>query len=125
MAVRPLAKLALIFLVIFAWIALIIGARSRLLSYRKSQENRFISTYLAMSVAREKYVNNPDSLRASSQAIFDKNETDSVWMVDYGRKLSIDLVRGERIWATIISKLDSLKKTPDPESLLLTRQNQP
>jgi hypothetical protein len=125
MAVKPLAKLALIFLVILAGILVTINARSRLLDYRKSQEKRFISTYLAMSVARERFIINPDSLKTALKDIFEINGTDSVWMADYGSGLSIDLKRGNRIWADITTKLDSLRKASDPDSLIINRLHQP
>jgi hypothetical protein len=125
MAVKPLTKLALFFLVILAGIAVTIGARSRLLNYRKSQEKRFVSTYLAMSLAKERFIGNPDSLSIALRDVFDKYGTDSVWIADYGKGLSIDLKRGNRIWADITTKLDSLRKEPNPDSLILNRQHQP
>ena len=125
MAVKPFAKLALILFVILAGIAVTMGARSRFLNYRKSQEKRFVSTYLAMSLAREKFIGNPDSLSIALRRVFDKYGTDSVWMADYGKKLSIDLKLGNHIWADITTKLDSLKKEPNPDSLILNRQRQP
>jgi len=124
MAVKPFAKLALILFVILAGIAVIMGARSRLLSNRKSKENRFVSTYLAMSLARESFLGNPDSLSIALKHVFDKYGTDSVWMADYGKRLSVDLKLGNRIWADITTKLDSLKKESNPDSLILNRQRQ-
>jgi hypothetical protein len=125
MAVRPLVKLALIFLVIFAGIAMAINIRSRLFDYHKSQEKRFVSTYLAMSVARERFINDPDSLKTTLKDIFEKYGTDSVWMADYGKGLSIDLKRGNRIWADITTKLDSLRKESNPDSLIINHQRRP
>jgi hypothetical protein len=125
MAVKPLANLALIFLVILAGIAVAIGARSRLLNYSTSQEKRFVSTYLAMSLARERFIGNPDSLKIALKDVFEIYGTDSVWMANYGKRLSIDLKLGNRIWADITTKLDSLRKNPNPDGLILNRQRQP
>jgi hypothetical protein len=125
MAVKPFAKVALILFVILAGIAVTMGARSRFLNNRKSQEKRFVSTYLAMSLAKERFIGNPDSLKIALMDAFDKYGTDSVWMADYGKRLSVDLKLGNRIWADITTKLDSLKKESNPDSLILNRQHQP
>jgi hypothetical protein len=125
MAVRPFAKLAIIFLVIIAGIGVTMGARSRFLNYRKDQEKRFVLTYITMSVAREKYIGNPGLLRNAINTIYEQNKTDSVWMADYGRQLSNDLARGERVWAEIVARLDSLGKASNPDSLLFTHKSQP
>lgn len=125
MAVRPLTKLVLIGIIILAGIAVAVGARSRFLYYRKSEENRFIRTYLAMSLARERYIGNQDSLRIAFKDIFKKYGTDSAWMAGYGKKLSQDLSRSERVWADITDILDSLKTSPKADTLTHNRRYQP
>ena len=125
MAVRPINRLILILILIVAGIAAAFAVRSRFLQQRQADENRFISTYLAMSLSREKYIAQPDSFNIAIREIFGKFETDSTWMADYGRKLSKDLVKSEHVWARIAAKLDSLRKTPNPDSVLVTRRYQP
>jgi hypothetical protein len=124
MAVKPLTKIALIGIIILAGIAVAVGARSRFLHYRKSEENRFISTYLAMSIDREKYIGNPDSLRITFNEIFKRYGTDSAWMAIYGKKLAQDLRRSEQVWVSITNILDSLRTSGNPDSVLFTHRYQ-
>jgi hypothetical protein len=125
MAVKPLTKLVLIGIIILTGIAAALGARSRFLHYQKAEENRFIRTYLAMSLARERYIGNQDSLRIAFNDIFKKYGTDSAWMASYGKKLSQDLSRSERVWADITDILDSLKTASETDSLKISHRYQP
>jgi hypothetical protein len=124
MAVRPIAKLTIILIIILAGIAVAIGARSRFLNYRKSNDNRFILTYLAMSIAREKY-GTSDSLRMAFDNIYKKYGTDSLWMANYGKKLSKDLDKSAQVWEKITGRLDSLRKTSNPDTLIFNHRDQP
>ncbi len=112
-------------ILIIAGIAAVFAARSRLLYQRQADENRFISTYLAISISREKYISQPDSLTIAMDKIFGRYGTDSTWMADYGKKLSKDLARSEQVWVRITAKLDSLRRVSNIDSALVTRQDRP
>jgi hypothetical protein len=125
MALKPLTKLIVVLIVIIAGIAVTMSARSRFQRQRQADQNRFVGTYLAMSIAKQKYIGESDSLRAALQDIFANYGTDSTWMADYGKKLAIDLVRTKQVWAEITKRLEALRKDPDSDSLLVSRQYRP
>jgi hypothetical protein len=124
MAVKPFAKLTIILIIILAGIAAAIGARSRFLNYRKSNDNRFILTYLAISIAKEKYYAS-DSLKLAIDKIYIKYGTDSIWMANYGNKLSKDLNKSVQVWNNITGRLDSLRNVKEPDTLTISHQHQP
>ncbi len=125
MAAKPINRLYLILILIIAGIAAVFAARSRFLYQRQVDENRFVSTYLALSISREKYISEPDSLMTAVDNIYGRNGTDSTWMADYGKKLSKDLERSEHVWVRIAAKLDSLRKISNVDSALVTLQDHP
>jgi hypothetical protein len=125
MAVKPVTKLFIVLIIIIAGIAAAMGARSRFLHQRQADESRFIATYLAMSIANEKYIGQPDSLKAATENIFNKYGADSTWMADYGKKLSTNLVQSKQVWTEITKRLEALRNDPDSDTLLIDRQYQP
>jgi hypothetical protein len=87
-------------------------ARSRLLISRREADNKFIATFVELSIARERFGGNPDSLNLAYHDIYLRNNTDSLWIADYAKKLSGQIEKTEEIWGRIVSKFDSLQKNP-------------
>ena len=114
MVVKPLRILILILLLSIAGIAIALVIKSRLSYESKKNQEKFISTYLDISIARGKYSNEGDSLKAALENIYRKHGINSVWMVNYIRKLPDDLLKSEQIWDIIVAKLDSMRQVAHP-----------
>lgn len=82
-------------------------------------DHKFVRAYVDLSVARQLYEFNPDSLRAISDRIFRENDVDSAWMEQHLEKIKGDPDRFENTWKSIVETLDSLKKNPVPDSMRL------
>jgi hypothetical protein len=125
MAAKPVTKLLLILIMIIAGIAGTMVARSRFQHQRRAEESRFIETYLAISIARERYIGDQDSLKIALGNIFSRYGTDSTWMASYGRKLSTDLSKSRHVWSEITNQLELMMKNPGTDSLQLNHHYQP
>ena len=113
------AKRLLILLIIVA--AIVTVAALRYTEDIRSKENqlddqRFVKAYVELSIAKQLYEFNPDSLEAISTRIFKKNEVDSTWMEDHLRKIERNTDRFEKTWRDITETLDSLKKNLGSDS---------
>jgi hypothetical protein len=80
------------------------------------QNERFISTYAALSMAQEKYRLSPDSLSAAYDSIFAANRVDSAWLSDFAASLPNDIHQSLRFWNEIVRRLDSLRIAPQADS---------
>jgi hypothetical protein len=109
MAAKSSRILLFIALVIAAGIGAFIIARSRLRHSRLQEAERFVSTYVALSIAHEKYRSQPESLQAAYAEIYQEAGADSAWMFDFTGRLALDPARGEIIWSKIVRSLDSLR----------------
>jgi hypothetical protein len=118
MAVRPFRIFLIIVFIITAATATILVVDSRLSTARNNSERKFISIYIYLSLAKERYAGRPDSLVLVTSDIFAANHVDSVWMSEYASELTRDLSRGERIWSEIIKGLDSLRAEVNEENPL-------
>lgn len=77
---------------------------------RLSTDNeKFVSTYTELAVARERFTGDPDSLASVYERIFSQNGTDSVWMMQYIESFSDDAKRRLLLWDRIVDRFDSLK----------------
>jgi hypothetical protein len=110
MVVKPLRIFALILLLSIAGIAMASVIKSRLSYESKINQEKFISAYLDISIARGKFSNEEDSLKTSIENIYRKHEVDSAWMAAYAKKLPDDLLKSEQIWDIIVGKLDSMRQ---------------
>jgi hypothetical protein len=110
MVVKPLRIFALILLLSIAGIGMASVIRSRLSYVSKINQEKFISAYLDISIARGKFSNEGDSLIAALENTYRKHGIDSAWMADYARKLPDDLLKSEQIWDIIVGKLDSMRQ---------------
>ena len=117
-AVKPYLRLALVILIIIAGVLAIRITRSRLLYLNHEADNKFISTYVDLSIAKERYGNSPDSLHLAFRKIYQKNQTDSLWMAAFIEKLTGQVDKSERIWATVVAKLDSFQKNSTSVDIL-------
>jgi hypothetical protein len=109
-AAKPYIRLFIVLLLIVAGVLAVRFARSRFLYLRREADNEFVSTYVELSIARERYGNSPDSLNLAFRAIYLKNNTDSVWLAAYIKKLAGQIEKSEHIWSKVATKLDSLQK---------------
>lgn len=109
-AAKPYIRLLIVVLLIIAGVLAIRFARSRFLSLRLEADNKFVTTYVELSIARERYGNSPDSLNLAFRTIYLKNNTDSLWMAAYIKGLAGQIDKSERIWNKVATKLDSLQK---------------
>lgn len=116
MAVKPYRK-TIVILAIIAVAAGVCIARSRHLASAREDEMKFVSTYVKLSIARERFANQPDSLRGATSLTYLNNRTDSLWMDVFSRKIADDPGRGERIWSNITARLDSLRKQPNADGI--------
>jgi hypothetical protein len=117
MAVKPSRLFFLILLIVLAGIAVTLVIRSRHIISGRNNADKFISTYLALSIAREQLGGQPDSLKSTFQHIFKRYGTDSLWMDSYARGLSKNLGDSQRVWEEITGRLDSLKRIPNPDTI--------
>jgi hypothetical protein len=114
MAVKPYRK-TIVILAIIVGAAGVYIARSKHLACARHDESKFIATYVKLSIARERFANQPDSLRGASSFIYLSNRTDSLWMNVFSSKIAEDPSRGERIWSLITARLDTLRKQPNAD----------
>ena len=117
-AAKPYLRLIIVVVLIAAGVLAIWFARLRLLNLQQSAENRFVSAYVDLSIARERYGNNPDSLEAAFREIYLNDDIDSAWMAGYVKKLKGDIDKSERIWGKVTARLDSLQKKPPTAGVL-------
>jgi hypothetical protein len=117
MAAKPLAKLLMMAILVAAALAVSQIVRSLILKRSESEENRFIGTYTALSLAKERFDSNPDSLSSVYPRIFRKFGTDSTWMAEYMNRISRNVTRSEGIWGKVMAKLDSLRRSVGSDSL--------
>jgi len=115
MAAKPAIRFLLILILILAGVAVIKFTRSRFLFQNQKDDDRFISTYIGLSLASEKYSTQPDSCRINAANIFAENGTDSVWMADYTMKLSGDITKSSILWQRIVAKLDTIRQELKPK----------
>jgi len=118
MAVKPY-RIILLAITIIAGAAAIHVHRSRHLTSKLHDERKFVSTYIDLSIARERYSDYPDSLRDQIAVVYERNGADSIWMAQYAKKLSPNIDRSDRIWNEIVVRLDTLRKAAAPESILI------
>jgi hypothetical protein len=116
MAVKPSRLFFLILLIILAGIAMTMIIRSRHIISERNSADKFISTYLALSLARDQFGSQPDSLKVTFQHIFKHYGTDSLWMDNYARSLSKNLGNSQKVWEEITGRLDSLKQIQNLDS---------
>jgi hypothetical protein len=79
-------------------------------------DEKFVSTYAELAVARETFAGDPDSLTSVYERIFSQNGTDSSWMLQHVRNISDDSGRWLLLWDKILGRLDSLKKKKTPDT---------
>ena len=103
-------------ILVIAGTAVIFLTRSRDTNILSDQDNRFVKVYIEMALASEMAGNNLDSLNLFYERIFEGNEVDSVWMLDYVSKISYNTDKHKLIWGKIVEKLDSLRQNPGPDS---------
>lgn len=81
-----------------------------------ADDEKFVSTYTELAVAREMFTGDPDSLASVCKRIFSRNETDSTWMLKHIESFSDDTQRRLMLWDRIVDDLDSLWKNRTSDS---------
>jgi hypothetical protein len=84
--------------------------KSRRSIARGNDIERFISTYISLAIARHEYLLQPDSLQFVYDDIYRRHRTDSAWVRDFARRLSVDPLASRQVWDEIVERLDSLEK---------------
>jgi hypothetical protein len=113
-AKRPLTIIFL--LVAITAIAVLQFQRSRRAGRLSADDERFVSTYTELAIAREMFIGDPDSLVSVYERIFLQNGTDSTWMLDHILIISDDTERQLLLWDRIVDRLDSFKRNQLPDT---------
>lgn len=116
MAVKPLQVLIVSLILIAICAGAYYGLRQKMASDRATDEQKFISAYIALAVARERYSANPDSFNLIADRIYAKYQADSTWMRNFADRLAKNVGRSRHVWQNITSGLDSLRTEPRPLS---------
>lgn len=116
MAAKRLLTIIIILAAITA-IAVLQYQRHRHIDSVTTDDEKFVSTYMELAVARETFAGNPDSLTSVYERIFSQNGTDSIWMLQHIRSISDDTGRRLLLWGRIVDRLDSLKENPIPNKM--------
>jgi hypothetical protein len=117
MAVKPFRLFLIVLILILAGIAVTLVAKSRLSISSEVDNNKFITTYIALATAKEQLSSSPDSLKKALHHIFNRYGTDSLWMDNYARNLSKNLSKSLKTWDMITGRLDSLRNIPYADSI--------
>jgi hypothetical protein len=80
------------------------------------EDEKFTVVFVEMALAREMVGNDLDSLRILYDEIFQRNEVDSLWILNYITDISNDTEKHKLIWDVIVEKLDSIKNSATPDS---------
>lgn len=89
-----------------------------------TDDDKFVSTYTELAVAREMFISDPDSLASAFERIFSQNGTDSNWIRQYIENISDDAKRRVILWDRIVDRLDSLRVDPMPDTTFKFRNPQ-
>jgi len=109
MAVKRWGILLIFIAAICAIAALIYNSRTE--SARKRADiGKFVQTYASLSVVRDVYLNQPDSIRYYYDKIYSINHTDSAWMEQQVKIIGQDSDAYKDAWARIVDKLNDLRK---------------
>jgi len=82
-----------------------------------NDEARFVNTYVALSLAKERFEGFPDSTREAYISIFKKYDTDSTWMDNFAHRTARQIGTSERLWQAVLARLDSLRKSTTPDTI--------
>ena len=115
MAAKRLLTIIVLLAAITA-IAVLLFQRYQHTSRLSTDDERFVSTYTELAVAREMFTGDPDSLALVYERIFLQNDTDSVWMLHHIESISDDTKRRLMLWDIIVDRLDSLKRNHLPDT---------
>ena len=115
MAAKRLLTIIVLLAAITA-IAVIQFQRYRHTGRLSADDERFVSTYTELAVAREMFAGDPDSLASVYERIFLQNGTDSTWMLHHIESISHDTKRRLILWDRIVDRLDSLKRNHLPDT---------
>jgi hypothetical protein len=107
MAAKPYRTFLLATILVMAGVGSILIIRSRLYNSRLEHNQRFVSAFTALSIAKEEYSANPESLEIAFGRIYSDNGIDSVWIREFAASLAKDITRSRVIWDEIVRKLDS------------------
>ncbi len=112
-------RLLVIFVLIAAItvIAVLQFQRYRRADPASNDDDRFVSTYTELAVAREMFARESDSLVLAYERIFSRNGTDSSWMLQHIESISDDTGRRLLLWEKIVGRLDSLKNKHAPDTI--------
>ncbi|MEE8417241.1 MAG: hypothetical protein V3S06_01115 [candidate division Zixibacteria bacterium] len=89
-----------------------------------TDDDKFVSTYTELAVAREMFTSDRDSLATAQERIFSQNGTDSNWIRQYIENISDNPERRVILWDRIVDRLDSLRVNPIPDTTLKFRNPQ-
>ncbi len=89
-----------------------------------TDDDKFVSTYTELAVAREMFTSDRDSLATAQERIFSQNGTDSNWIRQYIENISDNPKRRVILWDRIVERLDSLRVNPIPDTTLKFRNPQ-
>jgi hypothetical protein len=113
------AKRLLVIIVLIAAItaiAVLQFQRNRRADSTSNDDDKFVSTYTELAVAREMFTGDLDSLILAYERIFSRNDTDSSWMLQHIESISDDTGRQLLLWERIVGRLDSLKNKHAPDT---------
>ncbi len=105
------AKRPLITIIIIAAIVTIAALQyGRFIELTSRQEKlddlKFIKTYVELSIAKDE-IDELDSFESILDSLFMENETDSLWMREYLKKIGDDTDKRQRIWQAILDTLNA------------------
>jgi hypothetical protein len=107
---------AVILALAIAGTAAVLLTRSPDVENFSDEDDKFTAVFVEMALAREMAGNDLDSLRILYDDIFERNDVDSLWLLNYITNISNDTEKHKIIWDVIVEKLDSLKNAADPDS---------
>ncbi len=116
MAAKRLLTIIVPFAAITA-IAVLQFQRYRHTDATSNDDEKFVSTYTELAVARELFSGDSDSLVLAQKRIFSQNGTDSSWMLQHIESISDDTGRQLLLWERIVDRLDSLNKKRAPDAI--------
>jgi hypothetical protein len=116
MAAKRLFTIIVLFAAITA-IAVLQFQRYRSADPTSNDDDKFVSTYTELAVAREMFASDLDSLMLAYERVFSRNDTDSSWMLQHIESISDDTGRRLLLWERIVGRLDSLKNKHTPDTI--------
>ena len=79
--------------------------------------NKFIKVYTELSIAKETFIHNKDTVFAKYDAIYEDFGVDSTWIDQFISNLEEQPDIQKMVWTKIVANLDSLRENVSPDTV--------